>query len=202
MKNTKHYFFKLIIFIFSQTYLLASEYCEKVGDIHHHGPQKICLGHRPNLSTSALDHFFKHHLEEDIKYLSLKHQENITDEHLALLSKLPHAASTISLNLKYTSITYDGIAALWQSALFGSSREEIPIYESYYNLPISIIKIEIAHTPALDQYKEYKAKGKQLFPLPLHGEFKINYIHPTTGVKSKKNGFKQIVLMDHGKPIE
>jgi hypothetical protein len=189
-----------LTYFFIQNIAFATDYCD-FGDVHHHGSKTLCLGHRPDLSTEELNHFFKFHLEENIKYLSLKYQKNLTDKHLKKLAKNPKASSINCLNLSRTSVTYDGIVALWNSKNFGSVRDE-PIYEDYYNKPISIIKIEIGHTPALETYEKLKknSEGKSIFPLPLRNNFKIYY----KDLRSEEDylvGLKQIIVTDHKKAI-
>ncbi|AIL12863.1 hypothetical protein IM40_04005 [Candidatus Paracaedimonas acanthamoebae] len=201
-RKVKRYF-RIFLFTFlavPQNHSFASKHCD-LGDIYHHGPKVICLGERPNLSSDQLDHFFEKHFDKNAKILSLRCQEELTDAHLKWLSKLPQTATIIELNLSRTSISYDGIVHLWKSEFLGSVRDEQPIYESYYNTPISVVKVEIGHTKALKQYKKHLKNGKKIFPLPLRNKFEIRYVHPAIDVEYKEIGLKQILLTDHGEPI-
>lgn len=113
-------------------------------------------------------------------------------------------ASTITgVNLSKTGVTYDGIVALWRSPILGKVRDDEPVYENYYNKPVSIIKIEIGHTPALENYKQLlRIKDKKNFPLPLLNPFTIRYLNYTGSSYKEMHGFKDIIITNHGKEIE
>lgn len=177
-----------------------------LGDFHHHSdPKRVCLKHRPDLSKEQLDHFFKRHLEPNIKFLDLENQKNLENQHLQMLADSPCAASIIHLNLKWCKkISYEGIVALLKSPTFGSRRDEEPVYDRRHNKPISIIEVEIGHTHASDQFELcVKPNGKKIFPLPLVGDFNIKYLSSSwdsgdsTSHRSKL-GLKKITITDHG----
>lgn len=119
----------------------------------------------------------------------------MNDEKLAILANYSQSGEIKYLNLSNSDITYDGIVSLWRSKTFGGIRYDDPIYERYYNLPVSVIKLEIKNTPALDQYKKFTRQGKNIFPLPLRKDFTIIYKN------EKQIGFKEIVLLNNGKMI-
>lgn len=185
-----------------QTISCAHDKCE-IRELHHHGRTTVCLGHSPNLGKKQLDHFFDCHLGENTKILYLTSQQNLDDSHLGMLANSKQASTIVELNLMRTNVTYDGIVSLWRSKILGSIRDDEPIYERYYNMPVSVIKIEIGHTPALMQYAELLKKGKNIFPLPLSKDFGITYLDYTGGGNSGVVvGFRDIILMNHGKEIK
>lgn len=103
-----------------------------------------------------------------------------------------------------TDVTYDGIAHLWKSKILGSVRDDEPVYDQFYNLQVSVIVIEIGHTPAFKQYQNIlQQKQKKIFPLPLLKEFGINNLK-YTGENSEEEiiGFKRIIILNHGKILE
>ena len=182
-----------------------------LGDFHHHSdPKRVCLKHRPDLSEEQLDHFFKRHLESNIKFLDLENQKNLENRHLQMLADSPDAAGIIRLNLKWCKkITYEGIVALLKSPTFGSQREdEAPVYDRRYNKPISIIKVEIGHTRACDQFEScVKPSGKKIFPLPLVDDFNIKYLSSSWDSGDSKSyrlklGLKKIIITDHGEILK
>ncbi|AIK96903.1 hypothetical protein [Candidatus Odyssella acanthamoebae] len=173
-----------------------------IKELHHHGRATVCLGYGPQLSKEQLAHFFDEHLEKNTKIMYFNAQENLNDNHLEVLSKSKQAATVIELDLMRTKVTYDGIASLWRSPILGSVRDDEAVYEKYYNLPVSVIKVEIGHTPALKSYKEFLRKGKKIFPLPLRKDFEITYRGYTGESSEAVEGFKEIVLLNHGKEIK
>lgn len=120
------------------------------------------------LTDDELHYFIDNCLDFDTTTINYNGQINLNDEHLEKMSKCSNA-------------TYDGIRFLWQSLTFGSSRKDSPVYESYYNKAVSIIKLEIKSTLAL----------VQKYPSPLKDKFIIHYPHG-----NKKTGFKKIVLLN------
>ncbi|MBW8309964.1 MAG: hypothetical protein K0M45_10105 [Candidatus Paracaedibacteraceae bacterium] len=173
-----------------------------IKELPHHGRATVCLGHSSTLTQAQLDHFFDCHLSTNTKIMYFNAQKNLNDGHLDVLSKSKQAATVIELDLMRTKVTYDGIASLWRSPILGSIRDDEAVYEKYYNLPVSVIKVEIGHTPALKSYKEFLRKGKKIFPFPLRKNFKITYRDYTGEGREIVKGFKEIVLLNHGKEIE
>ena len=121
----------------------------------------------------------------------------MNDEKLAILANYSKDLKCKYLNLSNSDVTYDGIVLLWRSKTFGSVSDDEPIYERYYNLQVSVVKIEIKNTPALKQYNELLIKGKKIFPLPLRKNFDIIYFNSD----EKQIGFKDIILLNCGKVI-
>lgn len=177
-------------------------------NLHHHGPHTICLKQHPNLSEDELDEFFAEYFNrKNILSLNLSHQENLQNSHLDLLSKSVLGKSLRRLNLQgCPNISYEGIVFLWKSPILGSIIDEEPIYESYYNKPISLVTVEIGNTKALNQYQTLvRPDGKQIFPLPLLDKFNISYINLAwaNNISSRKEvGFKKLIITNDGTPVD
>lgn len=173
------------------------------GDIHHHGPRVLCLRQNPNLEQPKLDHFLLHHIEPHLLVLDLSCQRSLNDNHLQCLAGLPQAETITTLNLENTNVTYEGIAALWRSPSIGRRREDQLVYDNFYNLPLSIVTVEIGNTPAMAFYEEvFNKHGKKIYPLPLRNNFEMVHLNPYTRRYEQRSGFKKILLTNHGKPIE
>ena len=97
-----------------------------------------------------------------------------------------------------TNASYNGIVALWNSSTFGTIVSDSPTYERHTGTPMATINIEIGNTQLYEQYQ------KKLFnyPLPLLGNFEITYGHRCMGEPWKTIGYKQIILLDHGKQLK
>lgn len=180
--------------------MLCSRDCkgyEKYVDIHHHGQSSICLNHMAKLTAEELDDFIYNRICDNVHTLLLGTQSNLNNEHLKILSELPCSKRIKYLNLSNTEVTYDGISYLWNSKNVGSIWTDSPIYDNYYNLPLSIVEVDITNTPAIQQYLKYKNQDKHIFPLPFKGNFEIKQ----GGSDKIKTGLKQIVLINDDKKI-
>jgi len=125
------------------------------------------------------------------QYINLSHRDDVDDTYLSKLS-LP---TLKRFNLAHTKVTYDGIVTLWRSNNIGKTRYDDALYESYYNLPISLVYVEIKNTPVLEQYHTMIRKnGHKIFPLPLRKDFMIKYDRENEEV----SGFKKVVLTVDG----
>ena len=126
-------------------------------------------------------------------YLNLRNKDHVNDEYLSNLT----CPLINRLDLTNTKITYDGIRSLWNSNEIGKKRfeeSEDRLYVIHHNLPVSIVNVEIAGTPALAQYNELKGQGTIIFPLPLRN-FTISY------PEGEIQGFKEINVTLYGKPF-
>lgn len=161
-------------------------------DIYHRDKTIACFC-RKILTHEELLYCIDNCLKENTLSINWTNQSNLNDSHLEKLSQHTNAKRIKYLNLSGTNITYDGLRFLFKSLTFASVRDEDPIYESYYNKPVSVVKIEIKDTPAIKQYMELLEKKKRIFPLPLRSKFTIIYFS-----NKKENGFKQLLLMNNG----
>lgn len=150
-----------------------------------------------NLSTDALSHFVKCHLDDNIYKLDFSFQENLDSNILKVLAGRKSAGAIQFLNLMSTNAGYAGIVELWKSPTFGSLVSDSPTYERHTGVPVSTIEIEIGHTRA---YKQYE-KGLFAYPLPLLGDFEITYGHRCVGEPWNTFGYKRIRLLDYGKEL-
>lgn len=134
-------------------------------------------------------------------YVDLSNQEELTNEHLKELTLHPNCASVIRVDLEDCSnITYKGIRALLKSPILGSERWDDPVYNKRSNLPVSVVKIEIEGTKAIEEYEEYlMSKEKAIFPLPLQDDFVIKYMGYGYYLKEKEIGHKKIEVTNDGK---
>lgn len=193
--------FCLIFNLTHTAYCLDGE-CD-FSDVNHHGPRVLCLGKHPNLKREQLDDFFTYHLKPNTISLDLRCQPNLDDSHLIKLAESPQAAMIAEINLSRTNVTYDGIAALWRSPVLGSHRDDPPLFERYYNLPVSVIKVEIGHTPALETYKDMLSRmGRKIYPFPMREQFNISFWTPYNRFSNPQQGFKDVILMDHGEILK
>ena len=149
------------------------------------------------LSNEDFSHLIQYHLNTDIYQLDLSNQEHLDSKVLKDLANSENAGAIRYLNLMSTNASYSGIVALWNSSTFGSLVSDSPTYERHTGVPVSIIEIEIGNTKLYEQYQ------KKLFnyPLPLLGNFEITYGHRCVGKPWKEIGYKQIILLDHGKEL-
>lgn len=164
--------------------------------IYHNGQNKTCFC-KNILTSDELVYFIDNCLKENTISINWTGQKNLNDDHLKILAKSRNARQIKYLYLAGTNITYDGLRFLWKSLIFGNIRNEDPIYYSYYNEVVSVIKVEIKNTPALTQYHKLLEDQKKIFPFPLRKNFTI--IYPNN---QKEVGFKEIVLLNDGNPIE
>ena len=198
--------FGLMFFCINITPTQGHDHCQilDLSDVHHHGRTTVCLAQLSKLTKLQLDHFLTSHLENNTKCLKLNYQINLDDSHLKTLAESKLSGRIIRLDLMGTSVTYDGIALLWKSKTLGSVRDDEAVYDQFYNLQVSVIMIEIGHTPALQQYINVReTKQKRIFPLPLRKEFVIHNLS-YAGENSQEDtiGFKKIILLNHGEEIE
>lgn len=128
------------------------------------------------------------------QFIDLSNRDDVDDDFIKQLN----CPITLKLDLSNTKVTYEGIRHLWKSENIGKERHDDPIYEAYYNLPISCVYVEIDNTPALQQYYYFKKDNKVIFPLPLKENFLIEYDNSDVG----QIGFKEIILTVNGVKIE
>lgn len=186
-----------------QGYERCSHY--DIGDIYHHGNHMLCLRKSPELSRTQLTHIFNEHLKKSVLKMNLSDQPNLTDAHLEQISESSKSKRIVSLNLRNCKqVGYDGLLALLKSPYLGSICEDEPLYLPYDNTEISIIKVEIAGTLALEQYETLSQKnGERIFPFPIRDRFEINYTCPSgRHIVETVCGYKELSLTNNGERIK
>jgi hypothetical protein len=163
----------------------------------HHCNCKIVDLKDKTLSKENFSYYIDTILSTNIYHLDLSHQENLDSDVIKELAKSGNASAIRFLNVNSTDVGYAGIYELLRLPTFGRLVNDSPTYHKSLCSPVSIIKIEIGNTRAFRQYENKKFK----YPLPLISDFEITYGHNCLGEPYRVFGYKQIILLDHGKEL-
>ena len=150
------------------------------------------------LSREQLSNFIDIDLNTNVISVDFSNQKECDNDILSNLANNTQSGAIRSLNFMSTNITYNGIVKLWNSSIIGSLVSDLPTYERYTGVVVSIIEVEIGNTPCYKQYQHKLFK----YPLPLLRDFEITYGHRCIGEVYNMIGYKQIKLLDHGKELE
>lgn len=158
----------------------------------------IPISRDKTISKEDFSYYFKNILSTNIYHLDLSEQEDLDSDIIKELAHSENVGAVKFLDVSSTNVGYAGINELLRSSEFGSLVSDTPTYHRTLPGAVHTIKVEIANTKCLEQYKNKKFK----YPLPLIRDFEITYGHRCMGEPYMKYGYKEIILLENGKELK